>query len=144
MKPDDFEQKLQRQPLRQVPAGWREEILTAAESAAVARHQLPVTRSSWLSTLNAQLSIILWPHPKAWAGLAAVWILIFAVNVSLRDRSSVVAEKSVSPSPEVIVELRQQRRMLAELIGPRDTSDADRSKSFAPQPRSERAEIVAV
>ena len=27
MNMDDFEQKLQRQPLRQVPAGWREEIL---------------------------------------------------------------------------------------------------------------------
>ena len=45
---------------------------------------------------------------------------------------------------EVIVELRQQQRLLAELIGPRDTRDADRSKSFVPQPRSERAEMVAV
>jgi hypothetical protein len=44
--------------------------------------------------------------------------------------------------PQVIVELRQQQRMLAELIGPRDTSDAERSKSFVPQPRSERTEIL--
>ena len=57
----------------------------------------------------------------------------------MRDPSPVRAEKSSPPSPEVIVELRQQQRLLAELIGPRDTSDADRSKSFAPQPRSERA-----
>jgi hypothetical protein len=142
MKPDDFEQKLQRQPLRPVPAGWREEILSAAESAAAARPPSPVTRPSWLSTLNAQLSIILWPHPKAWAGLAAVWILIFAVNFSVRDRAPVVVEKSAPPPPEVLVELRQQRRMLAELIGPRDARDADRSKSFVPQPRSERAEIL--
>jgi len=27
VKPDDFEQKLQRQPLRQIPGEWREEIL---------------------------------------------------------------------------------------------------------------------
>jgi hypothetical protein len=29
------------------------------------------------------------------------------------------------------------------LIGPRDTSDADRSKPLVPQPRSERVEFLA-
>jgi len=60
----------------------------------------------------------------------------------MRDRLPVRAEKSSPPLPEVIVELRQQQRLLAELIGPRDTSDADRSKSFVPQPRSERVELM--
>ena len=137
MKPDHFEQKLQRQPLRQVPAEWRGEILAAAtgrESKVESRGQ----EGCWRSTLASRLSTLLWPHPRAWAGLAAIWILILAVNVSMRDPSPVRAEKSSPPSPEVIVELRQQQRMLAELTGPRDTSDADRSKSFMPQPRSER------
>ena len=142
MKLDDFEQKLQRQPLRQIPGEWREEILTAVELAAVTRHPSPATRPSWLSTLNHQLSTLLWPHPKAWAGLAAVWILILAVDFSPRDKTPGLAEKSAPPSPEVIVELRQQQRMLAELIGSRDERDADRSKSFVPQPRSERVEIL--
>jgi hypothetical protein len=149
MKLDDFEQKLQRQPLRQVPAEWRGEILVAAD---VNRRDRPVREFTFaatpfgrfLSTLNAQLSTLLWPHPRAWAGLAAIWILILAVDFSIRDQSPVRAEKSSPPSPEVIVELHQQQRMLAELIGPRDISDADRSKSFVPQPRSERAEMVAV
>jgi hypothetical protein len=136
---DNFEQKLQRQRLRQVPAEWRGEILAAATSC----HSSRVTRHTFFSTLNAQLSTILWPHPKAWAGLAAVWILIFAVNFSTRDQSPALAEQSSPPSPEVIMELRQQQRLLAELIGPRDIRNADRSKSFVPQPRSERAEIVA-
>jgi hypothetical protein len=149
---DNFEQKLQRQTSKRIPAGWREEILTAAESAAATRHSpagrslgegwSPGTRPSWLSTFNSQLSTLLWPHPQAWAGLAVVWIIIFAVDFSIRDRLPVVAEKSVPPSPEVVVELRQQRRLLAELIGPRDTSDAVRSKSFVPLPRSEHAEIL--
>jgi hypothetical protein len=150
MKPAELEQKLSRQPFRQVPAEWREEILAAADvnrrqatSCKVGREfTSAATRRSLLSTLNAQLSTLLWPHPAAWAGLAAVWILILAVNFSLRDKTPVMAEKTAPPSPEVIVELRQQRRMLAELIGPRDIRDADRSKSFVPQPRSERAEIL--
>jgi hypothetical protein len=141
MKPDDFEQKLQRQPLRQVPAKWRAEILMTVESAAGTRRLMLDARPTWLSTINSQLSTILWPHPAAWAGLAAVWILILAVDFSARDKSPTLAEKSAPPSPEVVVELKQQQRMLAELIGPRDEHDADRSKSFVPQPRSERTEI---
>jgi hypothetical protein len=143
MKPDNFEQKLQRQPLKEIPAEWRGEILTVAtgrESKVESRGQ----EGCWRSTLASCLSTLLWPHPRAWAGLAAVWILIFAVNFSMRDPSPVRAQKSSPPSPEVIVELRQQQRLLAELIGPRDTSDTDRSKSFVPPPRSERAEMVAV
>jgi len=142
MKPDDFEQKLQRQPLKGIPAEWRGEILAATtgrESRVESREQ----EGRWPSTLVSRLSSLLWPHPAAWAGLAAIWFLILAVNFSMRDPSPVRAEKSSPPSPEVIVELRQQQRLLAELIGPRDASDADRSKSFVPQPRSERVEFVA-
>ena len=147
MKPDDFEHKLQRQPLKAIPAEWRGEILTAADEVGTARRAVrgrlgEASLPNWFSTLNAQLSTLLWPHPKAWAGLAAIWILILAVNFSMRDQSQVLAEKSSPPSPEVIVELRQQQRLLAELIGPRDTGDADRSKPLVPQPRSERVELM--
>jgi hypothetical protein len=142
MNMDDFEQKLQRQPLRQIPGEWREEILRAADEVGTARRAVRGRLGE--ASLPNWLSIILWPHPTAWAGLAAVWVFIFAVNFSLRDPAPVRAEKSAPPSTEVMVELRQQQRMLAELMGPRDTRDADRSKSFVPPPRSERAEILTV
>ena len=141
MKPDDFEQRLQRQTLRQIPAEWRGEILAAAREGQAIRHSSFVIRRSWLSTLNSQLSTIFWPHPKAWAGLAAVWILIFAVDFSIRDTTPVMAEKTAPPSPEVIAELKQQQRMLAELIGANQAREADLPK-FLPQPRSERVEIL--
>ena len=141
MKMDDFEQRLQRQPLRQIPAEWRGEILSAAREGQTIRHSSFVIRRFWLSTLNSQLSTIFWPHPKAWAGLAAVWILIFCVNFSMRDTTPVVAEKAAPPSPEVIVELRQQQRMLTELIGAGQASEAEPPR-FLPQPRSERVEIL--
>jgi hypothetical protein len=136
MKPDKFEQRLQRQTLRQVPAGWRGEILASASDAMANNQAARATPPSFLST-------ILWPHPKAWAGLAAVWIVILAVNFSMRDPTPVVAEKSAPPSPEVIGEMKQQRRLLAELIGPRDAPEADRSKPLVPRPRSECAEFMA-
>jgi hypothetical protein len=149
MNTDDFEQKLECQALWQIPAEWRAEILTAANEVGTARRAVRgrlgnASLPNWLSTLTHQLSTVLWPHPKAWAGLAAVWVLILAVDFSIRDRSPVMAEKSAPPSPEVIVELKQQQRLLAELIGARDTRDADRSKPLVPSPRSEHAEIGAV
>jgi hypothetical protein len=145
MKPDDFELRLQRQPLRPIPPAWRAEILAAARTAQAACHPSSVTRHlkpSWPSSILHSLSSLLWPHPKAWAGLAAVWILILAVNFSMRDSSPRLAEKSAPPSPEMIVELRQQQRLFAELVGPRETRDADRPRIFTPRPRGERTEIL--
>ena len=139
---EPFEQRLKRQPLRQTPDGWREEILSAARQAQPLRRSLAARGESFVSMLNRRLSSLLWPHPLAWGGLAAIWIFIFAVNYSLRDNTPMVAEKVTPPSPEVIAELRQQQRMLAELIGANDSNDADRPKVFVPAPRSERVEVL--
>lgn len=93
--------------------------------------------------LLAAAALKLWrelilPCPRAWAGLAAVWLVIFAINLSLRDKSETVAQKTPPPSPELIMALRQQERLLAELIGPRETPAAERPDPFLPRPRSER------
>ncbi|HXE41742.1 MAG TPA: hypothetical protein VN516_01865, partial [Candidatus Baltobacteraceae bacterium] len=96
------------------------------------------------STLVSRLSTVFWPHPKAWAGLAAVWVFIFVLNFSTREQSPVVARKTSSPSPEMMAELKQQKLMFAQLIGANDLQPADRQK-FLPLPRSERRfEIVTV
>ena len=55
----------------------------------------------------------------------------------------VLAQKSAPPSPEVLVELRQQQKFYAELIGSVDSREADRRPSFLPKPRSGRVEISA-
>ena len=139
---DDFEQHLRRQPLRPVPGEWRGEILAAARAAQPSFQSSPVARSSWLSTLNTRLSTIFWPHPKAWAGLAAVWVFILLLNFSMRDKSPVLAEKSLPPSPEVVAQLQKQQRMFAELVGLNEPHDVDRNKTASPKPRSERVEIL--
>ena len=133
MNPDDFEQKLERQTLRQAPSAWREEILATANSASRPAPHAP--RPGFLSTLNHQLSTLLWPNQKAWACLAVAWLLIFTVNFSFRDKSDVIAKKSSPPSPEMILALREQGKLFAELVGPDEMRDATPPK---PQPHSER------
>lgn len=142
MKTDDFESRLQSQPMRPIPPDWRAEILAAARDAQPAPRASRPAPQAWLLTINHQLSTFFWPHPKAWAVLAAVWIVILAMNFSMRDPVPRVAEKSVPPSPEVIVELKKQQLLFAELVGAREPLDADRQKLFSPKPRSERVEIL--
>jgi hypothetical protein len=141
MKMDDFETRLSRQPLRRIPAEWRNEILREGRNAAVAEIGDADTASLPILNWRMALANFFWPHPKAWAGLAAVWILIFAVDFSVRDKSPVVAEKAAPPSQEVIAELNKQQQMLAELIGANQAREAVMPR-FLPQPRSERVEIL--
>ena len=138
----EFEKQLRRQPVKEIPSVWRAEILSAAQAAQPAPHVSRVTPHGWLSTLNSQLSTLLWPHPRAWAGLAAVWVFIFTLNFFTQDKSVMVAEKSAPPSPEVLVELRKQQKLYAELMGAYEPREADRPKKLPPQPHSGRAEFL--
>lgn len=137
---EEFEQHLSHQQMRPIPAAWREEILAVAGRESWVKSR--AHEQSRSSTLAARFSAFFWPHPMAWAGLAAIWILILAVDFSVRGKAPVLAEKSGPPSPAVIAQLRQQQRLLVELMGPRDISDADRSKPLGPQPRSECVEFL--
>jgi hypothetical protein len=133
---DPFEQRLQRQPLRPVPSAWREEILSAAERAAGSSHTSRLTpHSSWWCEL-------FWPHPKAWAALAGVWLVMLGVQFALRDASPRSFARQSPPSPQVRELLKQQEQLFAELVGPKETREADRPKSVAPQPRSSRREEI--
>ncbi|HVU09384.1 MAG TPA: hypothetical protein VHG89_12650 [Verrucomicrobiae bacterium] len=139
---EQFENRLRRQSLRPIPAEWRAKIIAGAMSR-VSKVESRGQKDFRLSTLVSRLSTVFWPHPKAWAGLAAIWIFIFILNFSMRDKTSVIAEKVSPPSPDVMVQLKLQQRMLAELIGANDLIDAERQKIFLPRPRSERVEILA-
>jgi hypothetical protein len=129
---EQFEQRLRRQSLKKIPGEWRAEILSAARAVQITRHASPVSR----------LSTLLWPHPKAWAGLAAVWVGILILNLSQRDQSPAAAEKFSPPPPEIMAELRQQKLLFAELMGSPETPEADRRKNVPPGPRSERVAML--
>ncbi len=140
--PENFEQRLHRQPLRPVPAEWRADILQAAQVAqADARpHRSPArVRASWLHALSREFIVSLWPNSKVWAGLAAVWVLIAVLNFSMSDHTApvVATEKPLAPSAVQMAELRNQQRLFAELSGQTTSPDADRPKNLPPKPRSE-------
>ena len=143
MNTDDFEKKLQRQPLRRVPPAWRADILCAARNAAAVqrgtRNTEHATRS-FLSTLNSQLSTLLWPSPRAWAGLAALWLLMLAVNLLTSHEPATVANRIPPPSPQVLLAIQAQERLLYQSLGARELPEAERPKPTSPRPRSDRGQ----
>ena len=129
MNTDDFEKRLQRQDMRPIPREWREGILNAARRAG--DHQL--------STINPQPTSwwreLFWPCPQAWAGLAAAWVLILAVNAATREPVQVATVQSTAPAREVLMALKERRRLLAELA--ESPAQVEPQKPLAPRPRSE-------
>jgi hypothetical protein len=143
MTQDELEKRLQRQPLRQVPAEWREQVLSAARQVSLPEHAPRTTHHapaspSLLLTINSQLSTLLWPHPTAWAGLAAVWLVILGFNLATRETTPLMAKRASPVSPQVFLAYREQERLLAELLGPHEAPVAEPPKPTPPRPRSER------
>jgi anti-sigma factor RsiW len=88
---------------------------------------------------------VIWPYRRIWAGLAVVWMVILAGNFSLHENSPVLAAKSSPASPEMIVALKEQQNILAELLADHSAPMvADRPKSFLPKPRTENVRIFMV
>jgi hypothetical protein len=85
---------------------------------------------------------ILWrelilPRPRAWATVAALWVVIAALKLSTPEAPHAVAQKS-SASPEILAEVRQQKLLFAELVGVAKPQVVTPMKATPPQPRSDR------
>lgn len=135
MKPDDLENQLRRQPFRPVPDDWRDEILGAARAAATSgshsriENQRSKIRATWFRA-------IFWPNPAAWAGLAAAWVLVFALNNASVEPAQRMAGKPAAAPADIFMAMLRQQQELARLIEPSDTQPAEPPKS-PPRPRSE-------
>jgi hypothetical protein len=134
MNPNDFEKRLQRQPLRKIPSEWRNQILKSAT---------PVPHVSRF-TLHSFLSTLLWPNPKAWAGLAAVWILIIALHVAGHESTPMMATISATSSSDTVITLKEQQKILVELMGNNDSNDTEKPRNFPAQPHTERRRATSM
>ena len=101
---EQFEDRLRRQLLRQVPAAWREEILSAAE--ATRRESTPQNTSEDQAALLAGWRLLFGRLPIAWAALAALWVALIGVNLAMPSPFvSVMAQTLPAPGVEALAAL---------------------------------------
>lgn len=138
MNMDDFEKKLQRQPLRHIPGDWRDAILRTAQertSCPAAKHSNSVLTRAVQTTWRELIQ----PCRYAWSGMAALWFIFWLINAHTEDtETSRQMATSTGSGFKRIQVFEEQRRVLVELTGPNDLSPAEPSRPAHAKPRSER------
>ena len=126
----DFEKRLKRQPLREIPSDWKKDILSTATQAAEGR-SVPIACSWWRE--------LLWPCPQAWGALAAVWVVIFGLQFASRQSGTPQSIQVVDATAPTVFALYRENQMLAQSDRhlPAPTPAAEPPKVFVPRPRSE-------
>lgn len=125
---NDLEQQLARQELKRVPAAWRDNILRAAASAQKRAHQDTSSVPWWRA--------LLWPAPRAWAALAAGWVLAAVIQLTMPSVGSSTVAPAAVTSAGAVEGWREQQRLLAELFPTKRR--AEPPKALPPRRRSER------
>src|SRR5689334_359072 len=96
------------------------------------RHEIinsKFSRENFLTTIWREL---IFPSRRIWAGLAIAWILIAMVNISFREQPQASVAK-ISPTPEMILAFRQEKKLLNELIGQNESQPVEPPRVFAPR-----------
>ena len=93
--------------------------------------------ASLLGCLQIPWRELILPSRRIWTGLAAVWLLIFIVNFSLRDTVSSVTGQPVRTAPTMMSWQVQQRLMNQVLADRVNSPDIDRPRNETPRPRTE-------
>jgi len=96
-----------------------------------------VSPSRFAAAVQALWRELVLPRPHAWAGVAAIWIVILALKLSTHDGPPVAVKKTLL-SPQVVAELKQQNAFFAELAGLPQLPEASPPNAVPPRPRSAR------
>ena len=124
------------QPGQAVKNRWARSVHTAGRPALDRRLAPVMLFGEWWRE-------VIQPRGRVWAGLAAVWVVIFLGNFCLHDQSQATAVKSSPSSQEMIASFRDQQKILAELLTDHSLPhSAARQKFVAPGPRTEKHERI--
>lgn len=137
---NEFERKLQQQPMRRIPPQWRSDILRAAHADIPSEPRREA--QPWFEELRQWF----WPCPQAWAGLAALWVLSAVLQLSTPARPVLRADQPPSNPPSDAGAFAESRKMLAQFLeSPAPATPAvERPKLPVPGPRSERRHELVV
>ena len=82
---------------------------------------------------------LLWPCPQAWAGLAAVWVVIIGLHLMAgAEPGGTVRVTAIAASPELLAVLAEQRQLVNELLPAPEPPPSRRRTDPADRPRSQR------
>ena len=133
---NEFERKLERQPLRPIPREWKAGIFAAVDRRAkqvaatgdgsdgerLAGSEGKVERGDLLGfQLSALWREWLWPSPKAWAVLIALWAGLLALYFSVPQTQATVAAQPAAPLSSAprgsLLAFQTQPGLAAEVAG---------------------------
>ena len=121
----EFEMQLSQQPLCNPPPSWKQEILRAAATGQEMesnRTSQPISRGNWLE--------LFWPPPKAWAGLAAIWVVTIGLQLHTEQMAAASDRGRTRLDPRrVSAFLEHQRIAMRAIESDRDPAEPlDRPK----------------
>ena len=80
---------------------------------------------------------LIWPCRRAWAGMAALWLVLWGINRGLSEPPKAARSARTASAPALFEALEEQRRLLAELIPPVSSQPTEPPRRN-PRPRSDR------
>jgi hypothetical protein len=83
---------------------------------------------------------LIWPCRRIWLGMAAVWLVIAFLNLSPDKTLTLANVETTAPNPETLMALREQRRLLVQLLEPITPEIA--LPAVVPPPRSEQRPTI--
>ena len=111
----------------------------AARSGHPSRVSPPAGWQALLAALGKQVQAGLRRSPRAWAGLAAVWGVIFLLDLTAREPNARIEVGQGAPSvSEMRFAWKQKQLLMADPAFISEPAPADRSKPAPPTPHSHR------